>query len=309
MSTSPQYDLLIIGGGPAACAAAVYAGRKQLRTLLITKDWGGQSIVSPGIQNWIGTIEIPGEELARQLKQHALAYAGSYVTVKEGVTVDRVTGSSGAFSVTQSDGETATTRAVLVASGARRRTLTVPGADTFEHKGVTYCATCDGPLFSGMDVAVIGGGNAGFESAAQLLAYAKSVTLLERNPNYRAEPITVEKVLAHPNMRGITQAELTEVTGDRMVSGITYRDLASGVTHTLSVQGVFVEIGAIPNTDMVKGLAELDAYGRVKVDPRTQRTSCEGIWAAGDCTDCLYAQNNIAVGDAVKALEDIYRAL
>ncbi len=309
MSNASIYDLIIIGGGPAACAAAVYAGRKQLRTVLITKDWGGQSIVSPGIQNWIGTVIIPGEELAQQLKQHALAYAGSYVTTKEGVTVERVSGSTGSFTATQSDGETCTARAVLVASGARRRTLTVPGADTFEHKGVTYCATCDGPLFGGMDVAVIGGGNAGFESAAQLLAYAKSVTLLERNPNYRAEPITVEKVLAHPNMRGIVNAELLEVTGDRMVQGITYRDTVSNESHSLPVQGVFVEIGAIPNTDMIREIAELDQYGRVKVDPRTQRTSCEGIWAAGDCTDCLYAQNNIAVGDAVKALEDIYRAL
>ncbi|MBP9749623.1 MAG: FAD-dependent oxidoreductase [Candidatus Pacebacteria bacterium] len=304
-----MHDLIIIGGGPAACAAAVYAGRKKLSTILVTKDWGGQSIVSPGIQNWIGTVEIPGEVLAQQLKQHAYAYAGTYVTMKEGVTVEKVTGSQGAFTVTLSDTSTCAARAVLVASGARRRTLTVPGADVFEHKGVTYCATCDGPLFGGMDVVVVGGGNAGFESAAQLLAYAKSVTLLERNPSYRAEPITVEKVLAHENMRGLVNAEITEIQGDRMVTGVTYRDLASDEVHALPVQGVFVEIGTIPNTDMIKDIAERNPYGHVKVDPRTQQTSCAGVWAAGDCTDCLYAQNNIAVGDAVKALEDIYRSL
>lgn len=301
-----MYDLIIIGGGPAACAGAVYAGRKQLSTLLITKDWGGQSVVSPGIQNWIGTIEIPGEELARQLKKHVEAYTGTYVHIVEGVTADRVTGSEGAFTITTSDGKTYESKTVLAAAGARRRTLAVPGADTFEHKGLTYCATCDGPLFGGMDVAVVGGGNAGFESAAQLLAYVKSVTLLDAGPQFKAEPVTTDKVLAHPHMRGIHNTKTLAIEGDTMVKGLRYEDTITGEELLLPVQGVFVEIGTIPNTGMLEGIAELDPHKHVKVDPRTQRTSQTGIWAAGDCTDGLYAQNNIAVGDAVKALEDIF---
>jgi alkyl hydroperoxide reductase subunit F len=300
-----MYDLIIIGGGPAACAGAVYAGRKKLRTLLITKDWGGQSIVSPGIQNWIGTIEIPGEELARQLKAHVQAYAAT-VDIVDGVTVETVSGTEGAFTVTDSKGTAHEAKTILVASGARRRRLEVPGADTFEHKGLTYCATCDGPLFSGMDVAVIGGGNAGFESAAQLLAYVKSVALLDVNAAFKAEPVTVEKVLAHPNIRGITHAKTIAIEGGTMVTGLRYQDTRSGEEHILPVQGVFVEIGTIPNTGYLEGLVDLNPYNHVVVDPRTQRTSLTGIWAAGDCTDGLYAQNNIAVGDAVKALEDIY---
>jgi len=217
-----------------------------------------------------------------------------------------VKGTTGAFTVTTKDGGTYEGKTVLIATGASRRKITVPGAEQFEHKGVTYCASCDGPLFSGMAVAVIGGGNAGFESAAQLLAYAKHVTLIERDTRYRAEPITVEKVLAHEHMKGITNAELLEIQGEGMVNGLVYKDRETGETTTLPVSGVFVEIGTIPNTSMVSEVATLNPQGHVIVDPRTQRTSCEGIWAAGDCTDGLYAQNNIAAGDAVKALEDIY---
>ncbi|MBP9759808.1 MAG: FAD-dependent oxidoreductase [Candidatus Pacebacteria bacterium] len=301
-----MYDLIIIGGGPAACAAGVYAARKQLKTLLIAKEFGGQSIVSPGIQNWIGTIEIPGDELAKSLKAHVVAYAGNFVNIQEGVTAEKVMGTESPFIVTASNGETYESRAVLVASGARRRKLATPGADIFEHRGLTYCATCDGPLFSGMDVAVIGGGNAGFESAAQLLAYVKSVTLLDIGEHFRAEPVTVEKVLAHPSMRGITHAKILEITGNKMVDGLVYENIKTGEQHTLPVQGVFVEIGTIPNTNMLEGVVNLNAHKHAEVDPRTQRTNVPGIWAAGDCTDGLYAQNNIAVGDAVKALEDIF---
>jgi alkyl hydroperoxide reductase subunit F len=157
-----------------------------------------------------------------------------------------------------------------------------------------------------MDVAVVGGGNAGFETAAQLLAYAKSVTLLHRGENYTADPVTVQKVLAHPNMTGLLNAEPTAVVGEKFVTGLKYKDKKTGEEKTLAVPGVFVEIGLMPSTEYVKNLVELDKIGRVKVDPRTQRTSIQGVWAAGDCTDGLYHQNNIAAGDAVKAIEDIY---
>ena len=191
-------------------------------------------------------------------------------------------------------------------TGAGRRKIDVQGADKFENKGVTYCASCDGPLFSGMDVAVVGGGNAGFETALQLLAYAKSVTLIHRHSTFKADPVTVEKAAAHQNLRIIKNAEPTEVTGKQFVTGLKYKNKDSGAVTELSVSGIFVEVGVMPNTSFVEGLVELDAIKRIKVDPRNQRTSVLGIWAAGDCTDELYHQNNIAAGDGVKALEDIY---
>jgi len=304
-----MYDLIIIGGGPAGVAAGVYAARKRLKTLLITKDWGGQSIVSTEIQNWIGTVGLPGPKLASDLREHLEAYAGDIVTVAAGKNATSLIKlEDGTFAVTLEGDLVHTSSAVLIASGSGRRRLDVPGADQFEHKGVTYCASCDGPIFAGQDVVVIGGGNAGFESAAQLLAYAKSVTLLHRSSAFKADAVTIEKVLAHPNMRAFTNSIPTGVLGEKFVSGLSYTT-ADGSTHTLPVTGVFVEIGMIPNTDFAKEVVELDEYNRVKIDPWTQATSTPGIWAAGDCTNVKYHQNNISAGDGVKALEDIYVTL
>jgi alkyl hydroperoxide reductase subunit F len=301
-----MYDLIIIGGGPAGTAAGVYASRKQLKTLFITKEWGGQSIVSPEIQNWIGSPTIAGAKLAEDLKTHLETYAGTWVTIKSNALATAIAKDAEGFKVTTDDGATASTRAILIATGSNRRRLEVTGADAFEHKGLTYCASCDGPLFSGQDVVVIGGGNAGFETAAQLLAYAKSVTLLHRGSQFKADPVTVEKVLAHAHMRGILNAAPTEVTGDKFVTGLTYRDTATDETHTLSAAGIFVEVGMIPNTSFATPLVAVDQYQRITIDPWTQQTSVPGIWAAGDCTNIKYHQNNISAGDAVRALEDIY---
>lgn len=304
-----KYDLIIIGGGPAAIAGGVYAARKQLKTLIVAKEFGGQSIVSPLIHNWIGTPKISGNDLAKSLESHLREYEGEFLTIEEGGVVTDVSGSNGNFTTITSTGKKFESKTVLIASGANRRKLNVPGATEYDQKGLTYCATCDGPVFSGMDVAVIGGGNAGFESAAQLLAYVKSVTLLDNNDTFRADPITVKKVLSQENMKAITNAETTEIVGNNMVSGIKYKDKKTGEEHLLTVAGVFVEIGSTPNTAMAEHLVELDDYRHIKIDPWTQKSSLLGVWAAGDCTNGLYAQNNIAVGDAVKALEDIYKHL
>ncbi len=301
-----MYDLIIIGGGPAGVSAGVYASRKLLKTLFATTEWGGQSIVSPDIHNWIGTPSISGDQLAKDLENHLRTYAGEYVTIQSGPAATNIEKIDGGFRVHFSDTTTAETKAVLIASGSKRRGLTVPGAAEFENKGLTYCASCDGPLFSGQDVAVIGGGNAGFETAAQLLAYAKSVTLLQRGDHYKADPVTVEKVLAHENMTGILNTEITGVVGEKFVNGLQYNDVTSGEEKTLPVAGIFVEIGMLPNTEFAAGLVELDEYKRVKIDPWTQQTSVPGIWAAGDCTNIKYHQNNISAGHAVTALEDIY---
>ena len=245
-----ELDLIIIGGGPAGVAAGVYASRKKLKTLLVTKEWGGQSNVSPDIQNWIGTPSLSGIELAKNLEKHLQTYANDTLKIKANTLVNKLTKAADGFEATLEDGSAVTAKSILVASGSKRRRLEVPGADTFENKGLTYCASCDGPIFAGQDVAVIGGGNAGFETAAQLLAYAKSVTLLHRNDSYKADPITVEIVLAHPKMIGILNADITGVLGDKFVSGLTYKDQKSGEEKTLPVAGVFVEVGMLPTPTM-----------------------------------------------------------
>lgn len=300
-------ELVIIGGGPAGTAAGVYAARKQLKTALVTESFGGQSVVSADIKNWIGTPSISGADLAESFKNHLKEYEGDWFSIMETKVVS-VTEEGGMLIVALADGSNLKTRTLLLTTGSTRRQLTVTGADTFEHKGLTYCASCDGPLFAGKDLAVIGGGNAGFETAAQLLAYAKSVTLLHRSAAYdKADAITVKKVLSHPNMTGITNAQTTSVFGETLVQGLTYEK--DGAEHTLAVEGIFVEIGLIPSTAIIGDLVSLDSVGRVLVDPKTQQSSHARIWAAGDCTDGLFHQNNIAAGDAVKALEHIYLTL
>ncbi|HZS42739.1 MAG TPA: FAD-dependent oxidoreductase [Candidatus Paceibacterota bacterium] len=300
-----MYDLAIIGGGPAGVAAGVYAARKRLKTVLIAKEIGGQSNVSGDIQNWIGTVSISGIDLATSFRKHLLAYAEDVVDLKEGILVKSIEKSGNGFVVKTTGGDFET-KTVLVTVGSTRRKIAVPGATEFENKGITYCATCDGPLFASQDVVVIGGGNAAFETAAQLLAYCKSVTLLNRGEEFRADPVTVKKVLSNPKMHAVLNAELVEVKGDKFVKGVIYKNNETGENTEIPVAGVFVEIGLIPSTDFIGELLKKDVYGHIVVDHQTQQTSVAGIWAAGDCTDGLYHQNNIAAGDAVKALEDIY---
>jgi alkyl hydroperoxide reductase subunit F len=305
------YDLIIIGGGPAGCAAAVYASRKKLKTLMLIHEWGGQSIVSEKIYNWIGSISIGGAELAESLKNHVLANTGEgqSLEVKEGMKVNNVLKTDGTFKVKMETGEEFETKTVLVSTGSIRRKLEAKNADSLEHKGLTYCATCDGPMFSGADVAVIGGGNAAFESAAQLLAYCNSVIIINRSDTFRADEITVEKVLKNPKIKVIKNVDILEIKGQKFVEGILYKDMTTNKEKELKVTGIFVEVGQIPNTDFVKDIVPLDKGGKIKIDPWTGKTETVGIWAAGDCTNILYHQNNIALGDAVKALEDIYITL
>ncbi|HBB65413.1 MAG TPA: hypothetical protein DCZ84_02150 [Candidatus Vogelbacteria bacterium] len=300
-----MYDLIIIGGGPAGAAAAVYAARKRLKSVLIIKEFGGQSVVSSDIQNWIGTPSISGADFAKSLKAHVFAAKGEVLEVKEGMQVERVERSGDHF-IVSAGAEKFETRSVLVATGMSRKKLEVAGADTYENKGLTYCASCDGPLFADKDVVVVGGGNAGFETALQLLAYCKSVTLLHNHTNYKADPVTVEGVLNDPRMHGALNAHIKEIKGGQFVTSVVYTDGASGKDIEIPAEGVFAEIGHYPSTNFVKGLVELNEFGSIITDPRTQRAKIEGIWAAGDCTDAPYHQNNIAGGDAVKAVEDLY---
>jgi alkyl hydroperoxide reductase subunit F len=298
------YDVAIIGGGPAAVSAGVYAARKRLKTLFITKEFGGQSNVSEDIQNWIGTPSVSGGNFTKMLKAHLESYKGDFLTIQENEWVSGISKTDKIFTII-SDKGSYQAKTILVAVGSTRRKLEVPGAAEFDNKGLTYCASCDGPLFADMDVAVVGGGNAAFETAAQLLAYCKSVTLLSRS-DFRADKITVDKLLQNPKLTAVANTEIVKVSGEKFVTGISYKIAGNDEVIDLPTKGIFVEIGLIPGTSFLKDTVALEKYGHIITDPRTQRTSVEGIWAAGDATDGLYHQNNIAAGDAVKALEDLY---
>jgi len=301
------YDLVIIGGGPAGAAAAVYAARKRLQTLMIVEEIGGQSSVSETIYNWIGTPQISGTELATNLKKHIEEYTTpeNTLTLALGKRADVVEQVADGFTVL-TGGNLVATKSILIATGSHHRKLDVTGAKEFENKGIMYCATCDGPLFGGQPVAVAGGGNAALEAVLQLSQYASHVTLIHRSESFRADNITVEEVSKLSNVTLLKNTDIQEIRGEMFVNGLTYKNKETEETVDLPVSGLFVEIGQIPNTKFLDGVLELTDSGNVVVDPHTQRTNTPGIWAAGDCTNGLYHQNNIAAGDAVKAIEDLY---
>lgn len=298
------FDLIIVGGGPAGVAAGVYAARKKLRSVLITQEWGGQSTVSPDIQNFVGIPTLPGNEMADRFKKHLEMYKGDILDILEPDKVTKVSEKGNKFEVETEAGKRFEAHAVLVASGSHRRKLPVKGADRLDHKGVMYCASCDAPLFSGQKVIVVGGGNAGFEAADQLLDHASEVTLFQRSAEFRADPVTVERVLKNPKMKAWVNTEIKEVKGDKFVESVDY--VHEGKEGGMDIGGIFVEIGSVPNSDIVKDLVDLNKINEIKVDCRNQRASREGIWAAGDVSDVRFKQNNISMGDGVKALEDIY---
>jgi thioredoxin reductase (NADPH) len=300
-----MYELIIIGGGPAGTSAAVYAARKQLKTLLITKDFGGQSINSIGIENWIGEIKISGFELAQKLEKHANAFIGEYLEIKKNEEVLKIEKTGETFTVSTKNGDY-NTKTVLITSGSNRRKLPAINADKFEHKGLTYCATCDGPMFQNKIVAVVGGGNSAIESTMQLLSYAEKVYLIHRKDSFRADPISVEAIKNNPKLEIVYNSEITEILGETMVNGLKLKNIKDGAEKQLAVDGIFVEIGAVPTVGFLNDLVELSDEKTIKIDPWTQKTSVPGIWAAGDVTNIKYHQNNIAAGNAVTAIEDIF---
>ena len=298
-----MYDLIIIGGGPAGISASVYAARKKLNTLIIASEIGGQSVVSAGIENWIGTPTISGFNLAKNFEKHIRLYENKCLDIKK-ETVTEIKDEND-FITIKTNNDLYKTKTLMYCAGSSRRKIQAQGAEEFEHKGITYCATCDGPVFADMDIAVVGGGNAGFETALQLAEYTKSVTLLNRSASYNADQITVKKALENKKIVGILNAEITEFFGDGLLEGLKYNDNTKK-EHILKINGAFIEIGLIPETNLIKNLVETNQMGKIITDPKTQKTSNSRIWSAGDCTDGLYHQNNIASGDAVKALENLF---
>ena len=301
-------DFLIIGGGPAAVAAGVYAARKKLKTILITEEWGGQSVVSAGIENWIGTKNVSGIEFAKMLEEHVRAQEDIEIVVPDRVAkVEKI---DEHFKVSTEKGNAYDTKTVFVGSGAHRKKLGVPGEKEFDGMGVAYCSTCDAPMFKDKDVVVVGGGNAGLEAVLDLVPYAKNIWLLEHSNGLKGDPVTQEKVKSSDKIKEIIfNAETLEILGDKFVTGLKYKDIKTEEEKQLDVGGVFVEIGSIPNFDMVKDLVDTNKYGEILIDSKNARTSQLGIWAAGDVTDDPFKQNNISAGDAVKAALDAYNYL
>ena len=309
------YDVIIIGGGPAGAAAAVYAARKKLKTLLITDSFGGQSLVSSDIQNWIGEPHISGFDLSQKLEAHVRAFPDA-VEIKmpekalEVRSVKCEIGNRICDFEVKTDKGVYESKALILAQGARRKKLGVPGEKKFNGKGVAYCSTCDAPLFSGKKVAVVGGGNAGLEAVVDLFPYASEIYLIHRGDALKGDPVEQEKIKTNPKLKEIIlNAEILEILGEGFVNSVKYKNTKTGEEKMLGVGGVFVEVGSQPNSEMVKDLVELDQWGQVKIDPRHGSTSHPGIFAAGDVTDDPYKQNNISVGDAVKAALATYNYL
>lgn len=308
------YDVIIIGGGPAAVAAGVYVARKQLKTLLIAENFGGQSIVSDDIQNWIGESHISGLDLAKKLEAHVRSYP-EVLEVKspEKVTAVGTIACSGEricdFEVITDKG-TYKSKTVIITSGARRRKMGIPGEDKFEGKGVAYCSTCDAPLFRDKKVVVVGGGNAGLEAVQDLSPYALEIYLLERGDTIRGDTKTYQEIRKNPKFKGaMLNVQTVEVLGDQLVTGIKLKDLKTGEEKVLEVGGIFVEIGSVPNSEIVKDLVQINDHGEIITNAKHATTSHPGIFAAGDVTDDPYKQNNISVGDGVRAALAAYNYL
>jgi alkyl hydroperoxide reductase subunit F len=291
------FDVLVVGGGPAGAAAAIYAARKGIRTAIAAERLGGQLLDTVGIENFISVKETHGHKLATGLEQHVTTYDVDVMNLQRAEAL--VPGDM--IEVKLVGGASLKARSVVVATGARWREINVPGEREYRNRGVAYCPHCDGPLFKGKRVAVIGGGNSGVEAAIDLAGLVSHVTLIEFDPALRADAVLVRKLNSLANVSIITHAQTTEVVGDgQRVIGIKYKERGSGEVRELELAGVFVQIGLVPNTDWLKGTVKLSPRGEIEVDARGQ-TSVPGVFAAGDCTIVPYKQIVIAMGEGAKA--------
>ena len=302
-----MYDIIIIGGGPAGVAAGVYASRKNMHALLLTKDFGGQAVVSTKIENFIGHISISGVELAKILE--AQLRAQKHIEIKDGVRVEHVKKIDGGFEVSDASGGAYQAKTILMTLGSSYKHLDVPGEREYGGKGVFYCATCDAPLMQDKEVVVVGGGNSGLEAARDLLPFASKITILEFSPELKGDHVTQALLRENPKVTIITQAQTKEIVGNEFVNGLIYIDRTSGIEKTLAVEGVFIAVGMRPNSGSIAELVEMTSNGNVIADHRTMQTSLKGIWAAGDVTDGAYNQINTAIGEAIKAVLNIYELI
>ena len=292
------YDVTVVGSGPAAVSAGIYAARKGLNVAMVGVKIGGQVLDTNEIENIIGTVLTTGakfaETLEKHLKEHEIAF-------KEGHLVKEIKEDGKDKILVTDDGKSYKTKTVIVATGAKPRSLNIPGEAEYVGKGVHYCSTCDGPFYKGLDVAVIGGGNSGVEAALDLSGIAKSVTLIEFMPELKADKVLQEKLAEQPNVKTILNSATVKVNGNEFVESIVYKSRETDEEKTLNVEGMFVEIGLSPRSEVVKDLVETNKIGEIVINPENNSTSVAGIFAAGDVTNIRQKQIIIAMGEGAKA--------
>jgi len=301
LSAKAPYEVLIVGGGPAGAAAAVYAARKGIRTGVAAERFGGQVNDTMAIENYISVLETDGPKFAAALEAHVKAYEVDIMNLQRAESLIPAASEGGLIEIKLANGGSLKSRSVILSTGARWRNVGVPGEQEYKNKGVAYCPHCDGPLFKGKRVAVIGGGNSGVEAAIDLAGIVAHVTLIEFGDALRADAVLVNKLKSLPNVIIHVSAQTTEFTGaDGKLNGLNYKDRVSGEAHRVELEGVFVQIGLVPNTEWLKGVVELSKHGEIVVDARGQ-TSVPGVFAAGDATTVPFKQIVIAAGDGAKA--------
>ena len=300
------YDLVIIGGASAGLTAGIYASRKKMKTLLLTKQIGGQSLLTDSIENFPGFESISGKELIGKIMNQLQKYN---LPIKDGVEIESVKKNNGNFLIKTKNNENFETKSIIIATGKSLRRLNIPGEKEFENKGVSFCSICDTPLFGNKDVAVIGGGNSGLESAMDLTKYANKIYILGRGEKIRGDKFLQEKLKNIGKVEFITNAAVKEIKGSKFVEKIVYEDKKADEEKEISVSGVFINIGWIPATGFLGGFVELNSQAEIIVDHKTQETSVPGVFAAGDVTDGLYKQCITAAGDGAKSALSAYNYL
>jgi alkyl hydroperoxide reductase subunit F len=297
IAAKDTFDMLIVGGGPAGAAAAVYAARKGIRTGIASERFGGQTLDTLGIENFVSVMETEGPKFALALEEHVRHYDVDIMNLQR---AKALVAGDGLIEVQLESGASLKARSVVLSTGARWRNINVPGEKEFKNKGVAYCPHCDGPLYKGKRVAVIGGGNSGVEAAIDLAGLVAHVTLIEFDTQLRADAVLQRKLNSLANVTVIVNAQTSSITGDDKVNGLTYKDRATGEEKRVDLEGVFVQIGLVPNTEWLKGAVELSRHGEIIIDSKGQ-TSVPGVFAAGDATTVPFKQIIIAAGDGAKA--------
>ena len=301
LNQKAPFDVLVVGSGPAGAAAAIYAARKGIRTGILAERFGGQMMDTLSIENFISVQETEGPKLSAALEAHVRQYDVDVMALQRAAAIKPAEQAGGLIEVTLENGAVLKSRAVILATGARWREMNIPGESEYKTKGVAFCPHCDGPLFKGKKVAVVGGGNSGVEAAIDLAGIVEHVTLLEFMPEMKADAVLQDKLRSLKNVDILTNVQTTEVIGDgTKVAGLRYKDRASNEEHQLDPAGIFVQIGLLPNTDFVKGTVELSKFGEIVVDARGA-TNVPGVFAAGDCTTVPYKQIIISMGEGAKA--------
>jgi len=299
------YELIILGAGPAGTAAGVYASRKQIKALLISDGFGGQAVVAAKIENIIGQLELTGVQMAKIFEEQVRSVGLRTISDK----ILAVKKEKEFFQIETANNGIFRAKNILVALGRQYKNLEVPGEEKFKGQGVAYCSTCDAPLFRDKAVAVIGGGNAALSSVIDLFPYASKIYLLTHSNKLKGDQVLQEEAKRNPKAEIIIDAQVLEILGDLTVSGLKFRDLKTQKIKELKVEGVFVQVGRKPNSELVKNLLKLNEAEEIITEPLTGRTSEKGIWAAGDITNLPYKQINVAMADGIRALLDIYSQL